>query len=256
MRSIALLALLWFAAGLALPACSPSSDGGSDSSSDSSGTDDGGGDGDGDGDSDGTAACAEGVTISGTAALSSTMLPGPTITNPGGYPQDGRAFLIGAPSQQATVDSSTGEFSLVLTAAQLEAASMACGDSVKLLAWWPAQSFVEVAGATADLVLDDAVDTGTVTLDWTKANHVLITDLAPDTLTAVSFPGIDDAANGFDMARLESGRDFDSNYLPPGTYEIEIVTDLGAYASELAFAEPAPGAAQDQWDSPDITMRD
>jgi hypothetical protein len=242
MKSRIIPATLWIAfAALVAMGCSPSSGGGSSKKKSAS--------------SD----CTGDFAISGDTIMSAEMAAGDTIS-PGEYPRDGTVFLVGVPSKQAKIDPDDGTFCLALTSKQVSGAGLKNGDTVSLIAWWVAKSFHEVAGVRKEIELSDSVDTGLLTLDWTRANHVTITDLAPDTLESVTFAGIDDPANGFDMARIPSTQsccNFDSNYLPEGTYPIKVTTtgaSITTFDSELSFDPPDPGKAENQWDKPEITL--
>lgn len=162
-----------------------------------------------------------------------------------------KVFALGLPCRLATVDGS-GNYTLAISSTDAMAAGLGTGAPVTIIALLVNQSFSKVAAGRNDISsLAETHSSRNITLNWGIAFHVAVNFSDNAQVAAASLVGISDSASlGIDMTQIGSllGQpyDFDTNYLPNGTFTVRIESTSGEVFLRPLFFNTS-GATADAW---------
>lgn len=199
-----------------------------------------------------TVSCSGGsaaYTITGTLTDSASI----------GVPiNQAKVFALGLPCRLATVDGS-GNYTLAISSTDAAAAGLGTGAPVTIIALLVNQSFSSVAAGRNDISSLAATNSSrNITLNWGIAHHVAVNFPDGAALESASIVGVSDSTNlGIDMTQIGSSQgqpyDFDTNYLPTGTFIVRLQSTSGdVYLRPLFF--DATGAPSGDWDFTTINL--
>lgn len=201
-----------------------------------------------------TVSCSGG---SATYTINGTLSDGVSgaITTP---MSQAKVFALGLPCRLATITGTS--YSLNISSTDATAAGFGTNGPLTIIALWVEQSFNSVAAGRVDIQNLSAGTTNgqDITLSWGSAHHVAVNFPDGAALESASIVGVSDSTNlGIEMTQMGSSQgqpyDFDTNYLPTGTFTVRLQSTSGdVYLRPLFF--DATGAASGDWDFTTINL--